>query len=204
MIKRIFDVLLSVIGLLLLVPVFIVISLYIVFDSRGPVFYKQSRVGLNNKDFSLFKFRTMYKGAEKLGLLTTSHVDARITRCGYWLRKYKLDELPQLLNVLTGDMSLVGPRPEVRKYVNLYNKRQSSILSVKPGITDWASIQFCNESEILSASDDPESLYINTIIPLKIEQNLRYINENNFWIDLKIIAITLLKVIKKSSGSLKI
>lgn len=197
MLKRAFDISLSVIGLLMLTPVFFVISLCVLFDSRGSVFYKQTRVGLNNRDFSLYKFRTMYVGSEKLGLLTISDVDTRITRCGYWLRKYKLDELPQLLNVLAGDMSLVGPRPEVRKYVDLYDKRQSSILSVKPGITDWASIHFHNESEILSASDDPEYFYINTIIPLKTEQNLKYINDNNFWIDLKIIAITLLRVIKK-------
>lgn len=197
MLKRAFDILFSLTGLLLLTPVFIVISLFIFFDSKGPVFYKQSRVGLHNRDFNLYKFRTMYRNSDKLGLLTISDVDARITRFGYWLRKYKLDELPQLLNVLNGDMSLVGPRPEVRKYVNMYNKRQSGILSVKPGITDWASIQFHNEGEILSASDDPESFYINTIIPLKTEQNLKYIDDNSFWIDLKIIAITLLKVIKR-------
>lgn len=197
MLKRVFDILLSMIGLLLLTPVFFVISLCILIDSRGAVFYQQVRVGLLNKDFRLYKFRTMYVGSERLGLLTISDVDSRITRCGYWLRKYKLDELPQLFNVLKGDMSLVGPRPEVRKYVDLYNKRQSTILSVKPGITDWASIKFHNESEILSASDDPEHFYINTIIPLKTEQNLKYINHNNFWIDLKIIAITLLKVIRK-------
>ncbi|WP_407426267.1 sugar transferase [Arcticibacter sp.] len=197
MLKRAFDISLSVIGLIVLSPVFIVVSLCVLLDSKGPVFYKQTRVGLNNKDFSLYKFRTMFKGSEKSGLLTISNIDTRITSCGYWLRKYKMDELPQLLNVLTGDMSLVGPRPEVRKYVDLYDKRQCSILSVKPGITDWASIQFHNESEILATSDDPEHFYINTIIPLKIEQNLKYINDNNFWVDLKIIAITLFKVVRK-------
>lgn len=197
MLKRAFDILMALIGLLFLAPAFFVISLCILFDSRGPVFYKQTRVGLNNRDFSLYKFRSMHIGAEKLGLLTVSDVDTRITRCGYWLRKYKMDEFPQLLNVLKGDMSLVGPRPEVRKYVDLYNEKQISVLSVRPGITDWASIQFHNESEILSASEDPEFIYINTIIPLKTEQNLRYINENSFWIDLKIIAITFLKIIRK-------
>lgn len=197
MLKRMFDIALSLAGLLFLTPFFFVITLFILFDSKGTVFYKQTRVGLNNKDFILYKFRTMYVGSEKLGLLTISDVDTRITRCGYWLRKYKLDELPQLLNVLLGDMSIVGPRPEVRRYVDIYDKRQRSILSVKPGVTDWASIQFHNESEILSASDDPENFYLNIIIPLKTEQNLKYINHNNLWIDLKIIVITLLKVIKR-------
>lgn len=193
--KRIFDIIFSAIGLILLSPVLVLIGILIMIDSKGGVFYRQIRVGKNVEDFPLYKFRTMYTHQKDQQLLTIGDHDARITKIGYWLRKYKLDELPQLLNVLKGHMSFVGPRPEVRKYVNLYNEDQLMVLSVKPGITDWASIQFSNESELLAKSGDPENFYINELIRLKTQQNLEYINNHDLWIDLKIIWLTLRKVI---------
>ena len=194
-VKRVFDVFFAILGITLLLPVFVILAVLIVADSKGGVFYRQTRVGRNNINFTLFKFRTMRTNAEKLGLLTVGERDPRVTFIGYYLRKYKMDELPQLLNVLYGDMSFVGPRPEVRKYVELYNSGQQQVLSVKPGITDWASIYFRNENQLLKNSDDPEAFYIQNIIPSKINQNLEYIRHNNIWIDLKIIALTLQKVI---------
>lgn len=193
--KRTFDILFSSIGLIVLSPVFAIVGLLIILDSKGGVFYRQIRVGKNVEDFPLYKFRTMYVHEKDQQLLTIGDHDVRVTKIGYWLRKYKLDELPQLLNVLKGHMSFVGPRPEVRKYVNLYNDDQLMVLSVKPGITDWASIQFSNESELLSKAEDPESFYIKELICLKIKQNMEYINKHNLWIDLKIIFLTLRKVI---------
>lgn len=197
MLKRIFDILFSFIGVIILLPVFILIVLLIVFDSKGPVFYRQVRVGKNNKDFKLLKFRTMHVNADKLGLLTVGNKDARITKAGYWLRKYKVDEIPQLINVLLGDMSFVGPRPEVRKYVNLYNAQQLSVLTVKPGITDWASIEFRNENEILAKYPDPENAYIKIIMPRKLYLNAEYIKSRSMMLDLRIILKTLLSVIGK-------
>ncbi|MEO8761855.1 MAG: sugar transferase, partial [Bacteroidia bacterium] len=155
MLKRTFDIACSLIGIIILLPVFIIISLLIVFDSRGGIFYLQIRVGKNNEDFSLLKFRTMQTDADKKGLLTVGNRDSRVTRVGYFLRKNKLDELPQLFNVLFGSMSLVGPRPEVRKYVSLYNHEQKKVLNVKPGITDYASIEYANENEILAKATNP-------------------------------------------------
>jgi lipopolysaccharide/colanic/teichoic acid biosynthesis glycosyltransferase len=163
-------------------------------DSKGWAFYLQKRVGKNNRDFYLFKFRTMRKGAEKKGLLTVGERDSRITRFGYVLRKYKLDELPQLLNVLIGNMSLVGPRPEVRKYVDMYSEEQIKIIRVKPGITDVASIEYSNENEILSKYDDPEEGYIREVLPAKIILNLQYINNRSFAKDLGVIAKTIRKI----------
>lgn len=163
-------------------------------DSKGNVFYKQIRVGRNRVDFELIKFRTMYTDSDKAGLLTVGDHDKRITRVGCWLRKYKIDELPQLLNVLKGDMSFVGPRPEVKKYVELYDEQQQTILSLKPGITDWASIEFSNENALLATSDDPENFYIKEIIPSKIIQNLKYIHKHGIWVDLTIIFLTLKKI----------
>jgi lipopolysaccharide/colanic/teichoic acid biosynthesis glycosyltransferase len=160
-------------------------------DSKGPVFYMQTRVGKDNLDFKLFKFRTMTVDADKKGLLTVGHRDNRITRVGYYLRKYKMDELPQLLNVLLGDMSVVGPRPEVRKYVDMYNDRQQKVISVQPGITDYASIQYVNENELLKDAADPEQLYIDEIMPAKLELNLKYIENRGFWKDLGIIFLTI-------------
>ena len=194
MLKRLFDILLSVTGLIVLLPVFILISVFILFDSKGGIFYLQKRVGRNNRDFTLYKFRTMHTGSDVGGLLTVGEDDNRITKTGKFLRKYKLDELPQLLNVLKGDMSIVGPRPEVRKYVDLYNERQRQVLSVRPGLTDYASIKYINENEVLSKYDDPEKAYIDIVMPAKLELNLKYIKEKSFITDVKIIFKTLVGI----------
>lgn len=195
--KRIFDLTVSLISLIILSPVFLIIMLLLWLDSKGPVFYLQKRVGLNHHEFDLFKFRTMRVGSDKLGLLTVGNRDNRITRIGYYLRKYKADELPQLLNILKGDMSFVGPRPEVGKYVAMYTPTQRRVLSIKPGITDWASIRYIDENQLLAASENPEVLYVQTIMPSKVDYNLNYIDHNNLWIDLKIITLTLLKVVSR-------
>jgi len=163
--------------------------------SKGGVFYIQQRVGKNGRDFSLYKFRTMHTGADKKGLLTVGARDSRITGIGYFLRKNKLDELPQLFNVLFGSMSLVGPRPEVRKYVEMYNEEQKRVLSVKPGITDYASIEYVNENEVLAKSSNPEQTYISEIMPHKLQLNLKYIREKSFATDLKIIFRTIGKIV---------
>lgn len=172
---RFFDLLFSFLGLLLLSPLFLLIAFLIVLDSRGGVFYRQVRVGKDGVDFRLYKFRTMMAGAEKKGLITVGGRDPRITRTGYYLRKYKLDELPQLLNVLSGDMSLVGPRPEVRKYVEMYTTEQARVLDVRPGITDYASIEYMDENEILGKAGDPDKAYVELIMPDKIRYNMKYI-----------------------------
>lgn len=195
MIKRLFDVFFSVLGLLILSPIFLAIAIIIILDSKGFIFYKQVRVGKDEKDFKIYKFRTMHNSADKLGLLTIGERDPRITKAGYSLRKYKLDEFPQLLNVLIGDMSFVGPRPEVRKYVNLYSEDDKLILKVKPGITDYASIYFRNESEIINKSSNPEKIYINKVMPEKIRLNKIYIKKQNIFIDIKIILKTILSII---------
>lgn len=196
MLKRFFDILVSLFLLLLLSPVFIILSLLIVFDSGGGVFYRQIRVGRFGKDFKLLKFRTMHTGSDKKGLLTVGARDNRITKVGYYLRKYKLDELPQLLNVLGGSMSLVGPRPEVRKYVDLYTEEQAKVLEVKPGITDYASIEYINENEILAQSSDPEKTYIEEIMPTKLELNQIYIKNPGLLQDLKIIFLTIINIFR--------
>lgn len=196
MIKRLFDIICSLIGIIILLPFYLIVSLLIVLDSKGGVFYFQTRVGKDNKDFRLFKFRTMVTGADKKGLITVGSRDSRVTKIGYYLRKYKLDELPQLFNVLFGDMSLVGPRPEVRKYVSMYNAEQMKVLSVRPGITDYASIEYSNENEILAKAADPDAEYINTIMPAKLNLNLKYIREQGLGTDLKIIFRTLAKIVK--------
>lgn len=193
--KRVFDILFSSVGLILLFPFFILICLSIVLDSRGRIFYKQVRVGKNNKDFYLFKFRSMRTDADKKGLLTVGGRDSRITRVGYFIRKYKIDELPQLLNVFIGDMSLVGPRPEVRKYVDMYNTEQKKVLTVKPGITDYASIEYSNENELLGKAQDPEKVYIEEIMPAKLKLNLKYIAEQGVATDIKIILKTVAKIL---------
>ena len=193
---RFFDFILSLVGLVILAPLFIVLSVWIKIDSMGPVFYKQIRVGQNGKDFGLFKFRSMVVDADKKGLITVGGRDPRITRSGYFIRKYKLDELPQLINVLVGDMSLVGPRPEVRKYVDLYTDEQQKVLSVKPGITDYASIEYMDENEILGKSNDPEKTYIEEIMPEKIKYNMKYINNKNLFEYFKIIFLTVLKIVR--------
>ena len=193
---RFFDFILSLVGLVVLAPIFIVLAIGIKIDSKGPVFYKQVRVGQNSIDFGLFKFRSMVVDADKKGLITVGGRDPRITRSGYFIRKYKLDELPQLINVLLGDMSLVGPRPEVRKYVELYTDEQQKVLSVKPGITDYASIEYMDENEILGKSNDPEKTYIEEIMPEKIKYNMKYIQNKNVSEYFKIIFLTLLKIVR--------
>ena len=193
---RFFDFILSLVGLVVIAPIFIVLAIWIKIDSKGPVFYKQVRVGRNGIDFGLFKFRSMVVDADKKGLITVGGRDPRITRSGYFIRKYKLDELPQLINVLVGDMSLVGPRPEVRKYVDLYTDEQQKVLSVKPGITDYASIEYMDENEILGKSSDPEKTYIEEIMPEKIKYNMKYIQNKNVSEYFKIIFLTLLKIVR--------
>lgn len=193
-VKRVFDVVVAFFGVLMLLVPFVIVAILIIADSKGGVFYRQTRVGRGKVNFELLKFRTMYINSDQLGLLTVGDHDKRITKIGYWLRKHKIDELPQLLNVLKGDMSFVGPRPEVVKYVEMYDLQQVQVLSVKPGITDWASIEFSEENELLAKSADPESFYINEIIPSKIIQNLKYINKHDIWVDLTIIFLTLKKI----------
>ena len=195
MIKRIFDLISALIGMLVLLPILLGIWLLIVMNSRGGGFYRQVRVGKNGSNFKLWKFRTMSLGADKGSLLTVGGRDPRITSVGYYLRKYKLDELPQLINVILGNMSLVGPRPEVRKYVDLYSPEQLLVLSVKPGITDYASIQYSNENELLAQSLNPEQTYIQEIMPAKLNLNLKYIQEQNLRVDLAIIVKTIRKIV---------
>lgn len=195
MVKRIFDIVFSVIGLLILSPFLLFISLMIIIGSGLPVFYIQKRVGRYDVDFGLFKFRTMKKKADKAGLLTVGGRDPRITTIGYYLRKYKLDELPQLLNVLFGSMSLVGPRPEVRKYVEMYTAEQKKVLTVRPGITDYASLVYFEENDLLAASSDPEKTYIEEVMPVKLEMNQEYISKMGFGTDLEIIFKTLKRII---------
>ncbi len=185
--KRLLDILSSLLVLILLCPLWLVLALLIVCDSRGGVFYRQIRVGKDNKDFYLYKFRTMRPDADKKSLLTVGERDSRVTRVGYFLRKYKLDEFPQLINVLKGDMSIVGPRPEARKYVDMYTPEQMRVLSVRPGLTDLASIQYVHENELLAASDNPEQTYIDVVMPAKLQLNLQYIDNQSFWGDIKLI-----------------
>lgn len=197
MLKRLFDVIVSFLGLLLLSPLFIILAIWIKLDSKGPVFYTQVRVGRYNRDFKLFKFRSMRVGADKHGLITIGGHDPRVTRSGYVIRKYKLDELPQLINVLVGDMSLVGPRPEVRKYVELYNAEQLHVLDVRPGITDLASIRYRNENELLKQAADPDDYYVNVIMQDKLRINLEYVQHHSFIYDMRLIFMTLGAVIMK-------
>lgn len=195
MIKRCFDIIFSIFGIILLFPILILITIIIKINTKGPILYKQNRVGKNNCDFHIFKFRTMRINADKLGLLTVGDRDPRVTTVGYFLRKYKLDEFPQLFNVLIGNMSFVGPRPEVRSYVNYYSDSDLEILELKPGITDYASIYFRNEAELLKASPNSEKTYVEDIMPEKIRLNKMYLNKNNILIDTQIIFKTLLSII---------
>ena len=172
-------------------------------EDGGPVFYRGERVGLHGKPFRIFKFRTMVVDAEKMGVSSTSDDDQRITRIGKFLRKYKLDELPQLINVLTGDMSIVGPRPEVKKFTDLYTEEEKAILTVRPGITDWASIWNSDEAAVLTGAEDPDKAYMELIRPTKIKLQLNYVKEMSFKTDLKIIFLTLLAIIRPESQALK-
>jgi lipopolysaccharide/colanic/teichoic acid biosynthesis glycosyltransferase len=194
MVKRIFDIIVSLIGLIILIPFLFILAIAILIESKGGVFYLQTRVGKDNKDFKLFKFRSMAVGSDKKGLLTVGKNDIRITKVGLFIRKFKLDEFAQLINVLKGDMSLVGPRPEVRKYVDLYNPEQLEVLSVKPGITDYASIEYFNENEILAKSEDPEKAYIEKVMPHKLELNKKYIQNPSIIHDIILIFKTIKKI----------
>ena len=189
--KRLFDICFSLALIIVLLPLAIIVSLWIVFDDFGSPFFVQQRVGLGGKNFGLLKFRSMKKNAELQGQLTVGMKDNRITRSGYVIRKYKIDELPQLINVFLGEMSVVGPRPEVPKYVLLYNEEQQNVLSIKPGITDFASIEYVRENELLIASSNPEKTYIEEIMPAKLALNLKYLREQSFLTDMKIILQTI-------------
>lgn len=193
---RFFDIFFSALALIVFMPLWLLVAIAIVVESRGGVFYRQVRVGRDNRDFKLYKFRTMRVGSDKKGLLTVGGHDSRITKVGYFLRKYKIDEFPQLINVLKGDMSLVGPRPEVRKYVDLYSPEQLLVLSVRPGITDYASIEYVNENEVLAASDNPEKTYIEEVMPAKLELNLKYIQNHSVSEYFKIIFKTFTAILK--------
>ncbi len=196
MLKRLFDIFASFFGILILLPFFIIIIFLMIVTSGFPIFYLQTRVGRNGRDFKLFKFRTMHLDADKKGLLTVGGRDPRVTSIGYYLRKYKLDELPQLFNVIFGTMSLVGPRPEVRKYVDLYTNEQQKVLAVRPGITDFASLEFINENDLLAKSANPEQTYINDIMPAKLTLNAKYIEQHGLLVDFKIIVNTILKIVQ--------
>ncbi len=197
MVKRLFDISFSVIGIIIISPFLIIISIIIIVTSKGGAFYRQTRIGKDSKPFKLLKFRTMRIGSDKQIRITIGSRDSRITGIGYYLRKYKLDELPQLFNVLIGDMSFVGPRPEVSEYVALYNTEQKIVLSVKPGITDFASIVYSGENELLANAENPEELYIKRIMPAKLKLNLRYINEMGLATDVKIILKTIRKIFRQ-------
>lgn len=193
--KRLFDVVASGVGLLLLSPLFLLVAIWIKLDSPGPVFYRQVRVGRYNRDFRIFKFRSMRVGADKGSLVTIGGRDPRVTRSGYFIRKFKVDELPQLINVFIGDMSLVGPRPEVRHYVDYWTQEQLHVLDVRPGITDPASIKFRNENELLEKAEDPEKYYIEVIMQEKLRLYLEYVENHSFWYDIKLIFQTFAAII---------
>lgn len=197
MVKRLFDIVASGCGLVILSPLFIILAIWIKLDSKGPVFYRQVRVGRGNRDFRLYKFRSMRVGADKQGLITVGGHDPRITRSGYFIRKYKLDEFPQLINVFIGDMSLVGPRPEVRKYVDMYTPEQMRVLSVRPGITDLASIRYRNENELLEQAENPDEYYEQVIMQDKLCINLEYVENHSFWNDIKLIFMTFWEIVAK-------
>ena len=196
-IATVLDVVFSFIGLIILFPFLLIIAFLIKLDSKGPILFIQGRVGKNNKDFNIYKFRTMRVQSDKKGLLTLGNNDSRITRIGYFLRRYKIDEFPQLLNILKGDMSFVGPRPELRYYVNFYSEDDMDIFKVRPGITGLASLKYRNEVELLKAADNPEEFFVKTIIPDKLKYNKEYIKKQNFFFDLKLIALTIIQVITK-------
>lgn len=193
--KRFLDILFSSAVLLVFTPLWLLIALAIVLESRGGVFYRQVRVGRGNRDFVLYKFRTMHTGADRKGLLTVGERDNRVTRVGYFLRKYKLDEFPQLFNILKGDMSIVGPRPEVRKYVDLYTPEQMKVLEVRPGLTDYASIRYVHENEILAQAENPEQTYIQEVMPAKLALNLQYVANQSVREDIKLIFQTFIAIL---------
>ena len=195
--KRLFDIVASGLGLIVLSPLFLILAIWIKMDSKGPVFYRQVRVGYKNKDFKIFKFRSMRVGADKGSLVTIGGHDPRVTRSGYFIRKYKFDELPQLINVFVGDMSFVGPRPEVRHYVEYWTPEQMHVLDVLPGITDPASIKFRNENELMEKADDPEKYYIEVIMQEKIKLYLEYVEKHSFLYDFGLILKTFWVIVKE-------
>ena len=197
MMKRLFDIVASGLGLIVLSPLFLILAIWIKLDSKGSVFYRQVRVGYKNKDFRIFKFRSMRVGADKGSLVTIGGRDPRVTKSGYWIRKFKLDELPQLINVFIGDMSLVGPRPEVRHYVDYWTPEQMHVLDVRPGITDPASIKFRNENELMEKAEAPEKYYIEVIMQEKIKLYLEYVEKHNFFYDLGLIFKTFWVIVKE-------
>lgn len=195
MLKRLFDFFSSLLALIFLLPFFVIVALLIVIEGGFPVFFTQTRIGKNKDPFQLLKFRTMVKDADKLGKITIGKRDPRVTNVGHFLRSYKLDELPQLLNILKGEMSVVGPRPEVQEYVDLYTEEQNKVFLAKPGLTDYASLKYINESEVLAKSSDPNKTYIEEVMPAKLQLNLKYIEEQGLLTDLKIIFKTIGKII---------
>lgn len=202
MAKRLFDILGAALGLLVFSPLLLLLALAIKLESRGPVFYRGVRTGRQGRPFRIYKFRSMVPDAERHGAASTSDADSRVTRCGRLIRQYKLDELSQLINVLVGDMSLVGPRPEVQKFTDLYTKEEQIILTARPGITDWASIKFHNEGEIIAASGiaDADEAYARLIRPEKLRLQMRYVRARTFWLDLKIIGCTLVTIFTTRFG----
>lgn len=192
---RLLDIFFSFLGILILSPLFLVLYLAVRLESKGGGFYYQTRVGKDDRDFKVYKFRSMYVGADKKGLITVGGRDPRITKVGYFIRTYKLDELPQLFNVLIGDMSVVGPRPEVRKYVDLYSAEQRKVLSVRPGITDYASIEYVDENRILGKAEDPDQAYIEIIMPDKIQYNMKYINRQTVTEYFRIVFLTIRSIL---------
>lgn len=195
--KRLFDIVASGLGLIVLSPLFLILAIWIKVDSKGPVFYRQVRVGLHNRDFRIFKFRSMRVGADKGSLVTIGGRDPRITRSGYFIRKFKFDELPQLINVFVGDMSLVGPRPEVRHYVDYWTDEQMHVLDVRPGITDPASIKFRNENELMEQAEDPEKYYIEVIMQEKLKLYMEYVQNHSFLGDIRLIFKTFWVIVKE-------
>ena len=195
--KRLFDIVASGLGLIVLSPLFLILAIWIKLDSKGPVFYRQVRVGYKNKDFRIFKFRSMRVGADKGSLVTIGGHDPRVTRSGYFIRKFKFDELPQLINVFLGDMSLVGPRPEVRHYVDYWTPEQLHVLDVRPGITDPASIKFRNENELMEKAEYPEKYYIEVIMQEKIKLYLEYVEKHSFLYDIGLIFKTFWVIISE-------
>ena len=195
MLKRLFDFFSSLTALIFLLPFFFIVALLIAIEGGFPVFFTQTRIGKNKIPFQLLKFRTMVKDADKLGKITIGRRDPRVTNVGHFLRSYKLDELPQILNILKGEMSVVGPRPEVEEYVNLYTEEQNKVFLAKPGLTDYASLKYINESEVLAKSSNPNKTYIEEIMPAKLQLNLKYIEEQGLLTDLKIIFKTISKIV---------
>ncbi len=194
---RVFDFIFSVLGILILSPLFLVIYILIIIESKGGGFYVQKRVGRNGVDFNLLKFRSMHKDSDRKGLITIGRRDSRLTKVGIFIRRFKLDELPQLINVFKGEMSLVGPRPEVRKYVELYTPHQKRILTVRPGVTDYASIEYVDENTILGCAANPEKVYIEEIMPDKIRLNMKYIENQNLKSYFQIIFATFRQILAK-------